>query len=185
MLLQTSRQISALGSAMVLLQHMEMYRGPCPHPTLVTTVCANHTVHLLMTLLTTLIGICMFTEGTGGNKSDCDTITLARARTLLEQLLTKPNVNCETCGRIPIRYPDVQDGGDGQGGILKIDVRSANNCLGSCVGPNSFSTATTTPTPSPSSAAIRLTDTGKLPVLGVFVATGVAWALGVAVFSLL
>ncbi|KAI5360227.1 hypothetical protein Slin14017_G097880 [Septoria linicola] len=126
-------------------------------------------------------GICMFTEGAGGDpKNPSDIITLKRARELLETLITRPNQNCETCGRIPIRYPEESDGGSGRGGILKLNVRAANNCIGKCVGPNSLATAT--PTPS-TSAGMSLRTADGLPGLGIFLfSLTMAWLLGVAMF---
>ncbi|USW58771.1 hypothetical protein Slin15195_G120900 [Septoria linicola] len=125
--------------------------------------------------------ICMFTEGAGGDpKNSSDIITLKRARELLETLITRPNQNCETCGRIPIRYPEESDGGSGRGGILKLNVRAANNCTGKGVGPNSLATAT--PTPS-TSAGMSLRTADGLPGLGIFLfSLTMAWLFGVAMF---
>jgi hypothetical protein len=72
-------------------------------------------------------------------------------------LITNPQAGCKTCGRIPIHYPNATDGTN-TGGILKIDFKADDNCIGKCVGPNSFTNTSTSPTASASSksAATRL-----------------------------
>ena len=91
----------------------------------------------------------MYSEGIS-NKIIADNIILAHARDFVYKIITTPNLGCKTCGRIPIRYPNTTDGTN-DGGILKIDFISDDDCIGSCVGPNLFDT-----TPSPKSAAKQL-----------------------------
>ncbi|KAK5938696.1 hypothetical protein PMZ80_008888 [Knufia obscura] len=131
------------------------------------------------------IGVCMFTQGTDDDYLNItDPITLKQARDLLYTMLTAPSTDCKTCGRIPVRYPNVTDGTD-QGGILKIDRTSSNNCIGKCVGPASFSTASALPSASASSSAgKRVEPCGYEFGLGTFAVLIMAWFLGVAVFGL-
>ncbi|KAI9781317.1 MAG: hypothetical protein M1839_006110 [Geoglossum umbratile] len=82
-------------------------------------------------------GICLFSEGIP-DKATADNVTLAQARDHVFKMITTPNLGCKTCGRIPIRANGT-DGTD-NGGILKIDFRSDDNCIGKCIGPNSFNT---------------------------------------------
>ena len=96
--------------------------------------------HHLYGPLLTPEGICLFTEGIP-DKTVTDNVTLAQARDLVYTMITTPDLDCKTCGRIPIRYPNVTDG-TSNGGVLKIDFKSDDNCIGNCVGPNSFNTTT-------------------------------------------
>jgi hypothetical protein len=103
----------------------------------------------------------VFTEGII-NKTIADTITLEKATSLMYTLITNPNAGCKTCGRIPLR--NLNNGTEG--GILKIDFKNNNACIGKCVGPNSFSTATS-PSPSPSASASAKSAAGRLEMLGL------------------
>ena len=123
----------------------------------------------------------MFTQGTD-LKNVTDPITLRQARDLLYTMLTAPGVDCKTCGRIPIRYPNVTDGA-GQGGILKIDRTTNNNCIGRCVGPNSFNTASSA-APSTASAGKRIYPHGNSFGLGTFAFLSLAWFLGSVILGL-
>jgi len=110
--------------------------------------------------------ICIFPEGVP-NSTVSDSVTLAQARDLVYTLITDPNSGCKTCGRIPIRYPNVTDGIN-KGGILKVDYKSDDNCIGTCVGPHSFN-PNTTPSPSATakSAAKRLEISGHFQGLWI------------------
>ena len=133
----------------------------------------------------------MFTEGSE-DKAAAPNITLAQARERLYELITTPNVNCETCGQIRIQPDNAARNSSDPGAILKIDVRSANNCLGKCVGPNSFSETTPTHTPSPSPTASESGGRRVVPAFGwaahaVFapVSVGTASLIGVGVFGIM
>jgi hypothetical protein len=103
-------------------------------------------------------GLCIFTEGIP-NKTVADPITPAQARNLIYTLIMDPQAGCKTCGRIPIHYPNVTNGVD-NGGILKVDYKSDDNCIGTCVGPNYFTTASATPSATAKSAANRVETSG-------------------------
>lgn len=113
----------------------------------------SHLSHLDHSL-TEQKGICLFTEGTP-DINITDKITLKQARDLLYIMVTTPNSRCQTCGRIPIRYPKVKDGSGQNGGILKLDFRQDDNCIGKCVGPNSFG-ASPSASATPKSAGNRV-----------------------------
>ncbi len=114
-------------------------------------------MNLLLTTFPPKTGLCVFTEGTE-NSTAADPITLLQATNLMYTLVTNPDAGCKSCGRIPIRYPNVTDGSSngGGGGILKVDFKSDDNCIGKCVGPNSFQDVTTAKANNTKSAATRL-----------------------------
>jgi hypothetical protein len=131
-------------------------------------------------------GICIFTEGVP-NITESDNVTLAQARDLVYTLITDPRAGCKTCGRIPIRYPNVTDGTN-NGGILKVDYKSDDNCIGTCIGPNSFNpntppTTSTTPTATAKSAAERLETSGHFE--GLWIITIMTMAVFLGSFSVL
>jgi hypothetical protein len=126
-------------------------------------------------------GICIFPEGVP-NTTVTDNVTLAQARDLVYTLITSPKAGCQTCGRIPIRYPNVTDGTN-NGGIIKVDFKSDDNCIGTCVGPNSFNpnatpTTNTTPTTTAKSAAKRLEISGHFKGLSILTIMTMAALLG-------
>jgi hypothetical protein len=99
-----------------------------------------------------------------------------------------PKAGCKTCARIPIHYPNVTDGAN-NGGILKVDYKSQDNCIGTCVGPHSFnlattptttttSVATTTSTTTATSAGKRLEAPGHFEGLWVLTIMAMAALLG-------
>jgi hypothetical protein len=94
-------------------------------------------------------------------------------------LITDPKAGCKTCGRIPIHYPNVTDGTN-HGGILKVDYKENDNCIGKCVGPNSFNSAnpTTTATTTAKSAAKRPEISGLFEGLWILTITTMAALLG-------
>jgi hypothetical protein len=116
-----------------------------------------------------------FTEGVP-NKTVANNVTLTQARELVYTMITTPNLGCKTCGLIPIGYPNVTDGTN-NGGVLKIDFRSDDNCIGNCVGPNSFNTTTSTTataTTSATATASAKSAAKQLEVPGLF---GGLWTL--------
>jgi hypothetical protein len=132
-------------------------------------------------------GICIFPEGVPDITAS-DNVTLAQARDLVYILITNSKEGCKTCGRIPIRYPNVTDGTN-NGGILKVDWKSSDNCLGKCIGPYSFNpnitpttsitpTASTMPTATAKSAAKRLEISGHFEGLWIITIMIMAALLG-------
>ena len=127
----------------------------------------------------------MFTEGQYEN-SAAPNITLKQARDRLYELLETPGLNCETCGQIRIQPDDSPTNSSDPGAILKIDVTGSNTCLGSCVGPNSFSETTPTPTPTPSqSGGDMLKSAGGWSAEKVFASAATAWFAGLSVFFMM
>ena len=122
----------------------------------------NHQLH---GPLLTPKGICVFTEGILNN-TVADNVTLAQARDLVYKMITDPNEPCKTCGHIPIHYPNVTDGAN-NGGILKIDFRDNDNCVGNCVGPNSFNTTSTASATVTASATATASAKSAAKQLGV------------------
>jgi len=90
-----------------------------------------------------------------------DNVTLAQARDHVYTMITTPNLGCKTCGRIPIRTNETD--GTNNGGVLKIDFKSDDNCIGNCVGPNSFNT-TASATGSASATASKKSAAKQLEV---------------------
>lgn len=126
----------------------------------------------------------MFTEGQY-DKAAAPNITLGQARDRLLTMLNAPNINCETCGQIRIQPDDSPTNSSDPGAILKVDVRSANNCVEKCVGPNSFSEAQTSPSPTASkSAASQLVPKGGWHVPATLASVVVAWMMGIVAFGI-
>jgi hypothetical protein len=111
-----------------------------------------------------------------------DNVTLAQARDLVYTLIMDPNAGCKSCGRIPIHYPNITDGKN-NGGILKVDYKSNDNCIGKCIGPNSFNLVTTpttaaTPTTTATSAAKRLEMSDHFEGFWILTIMAIATLLG-------
>jgi hypothetical protein len=98
-----------------------------------------------------MIGICIFPEGYP-NHTQSDPITLGQAKQLVDTMIDQ--ASCKNCGQIPIRYlQNVTDGSGDNGGLLRADYTTSDDCIDKCVGPWSFKGTTTTTTSSPSATA--------------------------------
>ncbi|KAF4624995.1 hypothetical protein G7Y89_g13174 [Cudoniella acicularis] len=122
-------------------------------------------------------GICIFPEGYP-NHTQVDPVTLGQAKQLVDTIID--NTACHTCGQIPIRYlQNVTDGSGDNGGLLRIDYTTADNCIDKCIGPGSFKGVTTTA----STASATATHSGAKQT-GVSQYLGGGVAIGLSLFVL-
>ncbi|KAN0072926.1 hypothetical protein V8E54_009040 [Elaphomyces granulatus] len=107
------------------------------------------------------LGICIFPEGDPQTNAS-DPITLGQVKPLVDYMI---NHGCKVCGEIPIHFLDRNvTNAIGNGGLLKVDYKTNDNCIDKCIGPwsykgnlnsNSNSTATAATTSATKTSAAR------------------------------